>query len=101
MIKHIVMWKMKEFADGRDKNSNIKILKDLLENLPSKITGIDSLEVGVNITSDPSAYDVVLVAYFKDRNKLESYSNHPEHVKVKEFLSEVRISKAVADFEST
>lgn len=33
MIKHIVMWKLKEFAEGKDILENAKIIKMGLEDL--------------------------------------------------------------------
>ena len=37
MIKHIVMWKLKDFAEGGSKLENAKKIKDMLEALKDKI----------------------------------------------------------------
>ena len=48
MIKHIVMWKLKEEAEGNNKEENISIVKDKLNALTHVIEEILSLEVGEN-----------------------------------------------------
>jgi hypothetical protein len=37
MIKHIVMWRLKEFAEGAAKAENALRMKEILETLPVKI----------------------------------------------------------------
>ena len=37
MIKHIVMWKLKEEAEGHSKEENAKLIKNMLEGLKDKI----------------------------------------------------------------
>ena len=46
MIKHIVMFKLKEKAEGRDKAANIQLLKAMLDALPARIKEIKFFEVG-------------------------------------------------------
>ena len=46
MIKHIVMFKLKESAEGSDKAANIKALKAKLEALTAQIEEIKFFEVG-------------------------------------------------------
>lgn len=98
MIKHIVMWKLKDFAEGKNKIENAKEIKVMLENLKDKIEEIEFIEVGININPSEQAYDVVLYSEFKDEDALETYQRHPEHVKVGEFIGRVREERAVADY---
>lgn len=99
MIKHIVMWKLKDFAEGQNKADNIATIKTLLGALPAKISEIKFLEVGINVNPSQTAYDAVLVSEFNSLEDLETYQNHPEHKKVSEFVGKVRIARAVADYE--
>lgn len=96
MLKHIVMWKFKDNADGKTKQENIMIFKGMLETLPPIIPQIISLEVGVNI--NPDGYDAVLVSEFENETALEIYQNHPEHKKAAEFCSKVRELRTVVDY---
>ncbi|GFR36184.1 Dabb family protein [Thermobrachium celere] len=99
MIKHIVMWKLKDFAEGKNKLENARIIKERVEGLKDKIKEIRYIEIGINSFNDPQAYDVVLISEFENYSDLESYQNHPEHVKVAEFISKVREARVVVDYE--
>lgn len=48
MLKHIVMWKLKEFAEGKTKAENALIMKENLERLVGIVPEIISLQVGIN-----------------------------------------------------
>ncbi len=98
MIKHIVMWKFQDEADGRTKGENMQIFKDGLEALVSIIPEINSLEVGINEVESDASYDIILVSTFASMDDLKTYATHPEHVKVGEFCAKVRISRVVVDY---
>lgn len=98
MIKHIVMWKLKDYAEGLSKEENAKKIKSMLEALRDKITQISSLEVGINVNSSGMAYDAVLVSEFEDMQKLDEYKKHPDHVAVSNYVSKVREGRAVVDY---
>lgn len=96
MVKHIVMWKLKPFAEGEDKKTNAIKLKKKLENLQGVVSGSFKMEVGINY--NPGGYDVVLYSEFNDHDALENYQLHPEHIRVKEFIHEVALNSVVADY---
>lgn len=98
MIKHVVMWKLKDFAEGCGKKENALKIKTMLEGLRDKIKEISYLEVGVNLNDSPMAFDAVLISEFEDEHKLEIYKEHPEHVKVADFVARVREGRAVVDY---
>lgn len=99
MIKHIVMWKLKEFAEGKEKQENAKIIKTGLENLQDKINELKFIEVGININNSSQAYDIVLYSQFDNMEDLNIYQNHPEHIKVGEFVKKVVNERVVVDYE--
>jgi len=99
MIKHIVMWRLKEFANGVNKEENARKLKSHLESLKSKIKEIKRIEVGINIKSSDAASDVVLYSEFDSMDDLEAYQRHPEHMKVVDFVNEVRLERRVVDYK--
>ena len=98
MIKHIVMWTVKETAD-HDKEQNVQLVKEKLAALPTLIKEIKDYEVGINEIQSPAAYDVVLISTFDSWQDLDVYRNHPEHLKVAEFIGAVRDQRAVVDYE--
>jgi hypothetical protein len=100
MIKHIVLWKLKDFAEDADKAENIEKMKTMLETLPGKVPVIRSFEVGVNTIPSGASWDVVLIAGFDSPEDLETYQTHPEHLKVGEFIGKVRTDRALVDFSA-
>ncbi len=100
VIKHIVMLKLKEEANGKAKSENAVILKQELESLKQKIHEILLLEVGINVAEDPDAYDLVLSSEFAGKKELETYIKHPEHAKVAELVASVRQIRIVVDYET-
>ena len=55
MLKHIVMWKLKEFSEGKTKVENAIIMKESLERLVGIVPEIKSLQVGSNEKNSDSA----------------------------------------------
>jgi len=98
MIKHIVMFKLKEEAEGRDKAANAQLLKAMLEALPASIKEIRFFEVGVNFLLASIAYDLVLVSQFESIEALQSYQKHPEHLKVFDFVVNNCENRIVVDY---
>lgn len=99
MIKHIVLWKVKETAEGKTGAENARIIKEMLEALKGKVEGIRALEVGLNVKPSGEAADVALYSEFDTLEDLERYAKHPEHLKVVEFVGKVRSERRVIDYE--
>ncbi|EDU36475.1 stress responsive A/B barrel domain protein [Clostridium sporogenes ATCC 15579] len=93
------MWKLKEFVEGKSKLENANILKTSLEDLQNKIDVLKLIEVGVNINDSKQAYDVVLYSEFENLEDLNLYQNHPDHLKVGEFINKVKEERIVTDYE--
>lgn len=98
MLKHIVLFKLKDSAEGASKEQNAKKIKADLEALTGKIPQLRSMEVGINCIPGDAAYDVAIYSAFADEKDLSIYMKHPEHVKVAEFVGKVRESRVVVDY---
>lgn len=100
MIKHIVMWKLQDEAEGKTKKENALIIKEKLEALVGVIDEIKYLEVGININEEDSmAYDACLITEFEDFDALNRYQVNPEHKKVSSFVRGVCVTRTIVDFE--
>lgn len=93
MVKHTVMWKLK----AENKAENVIEIKNRLETLVPKINEIKSLEVGIN--ENGGEYDVILITAFESYEDLKAYDSHPEHQKVRAFISGVVDNRAAVDYE--
>ncbi len=98
MIKHIVMWTLKDEYKGSTKVELAKELKTQLLNLKGKIAELKFIEVGVNDLFPDKNHDVVLVTEFDSVNDLQTYAQHPEHLKVVEFVKEIATGRAAVDY---
>ncbi|QEN07193.1 Dabb family protein [Oceanispirochaeta crateris] len=99
MIKHIVMWKFKDEAEGKSKDENIQIIKKDLENLVGVIPEIRELEVGINKTVADTAFDAVLVSTFDSMEDLKAYREDPRHKKAAAYNKLCRLDRVVVDYE--
>ncbi len=99
MIKHIVMWRLKDTAAGATKEENALKLKERLEALVDVIDTLHVAEVGINYNPSDAAFDVILYSEFDNKEGLETYQNHPEHLKIVDFVGEIRTDRAVVDYE--
>lgn len=95
MIKHIVMWKLKEDAlkDG------LPEFKAMLEGMQGKVAGLQALEVGVNCVPLAAAYDLVLYSVFDSMEALDGYLNHPDHLKIKQAAKAWVAARHQVDYE--
>jgi hypothetical protein len=98
MVKHIVMWKLKDAAGGRDRHENAVIMKKRIEGLKDKIDVILHIEVGIDVNRSGAAYDVALYSEFSDPDALETYQEHPDHVDVAGFVAGVTEDRVVVDY---
>lgn len=99
MIKHIVMWNVKDNVNGNSKLESSKLVKERLEDLKSYIEEIVSLEVGINIVEGDQAKDLVLNSEFASLEDLDIYQKHPAHVEAVKFASQFLESRVVIDYE--
>lgn len=104
MIRHVVVWRLKDHADGHGKEENIARVKAALEGLPARIPGYvgQRVEVGVNLfegVGSHANWDLALIADFEDEEALKAYFRHPAHVEVAELVGRVREERAGVDFE--
>ncbi|KAK42461.1 MULTISPECIES: Dabb family protein [Burkholderiaceae] len=100
MLRHIVMWKLKEFAEGATRAENAERFKAKLETCRSIVDGQGLFEVGTAKPGFNCTYDVVLVSDFDDVAALESYLAHPKHQALADFAAPIREDRQVLDYEA-
>ena len=99
MIKHIVMWKVKDNVEGRTKLESAKLVKERIEGLKKDIKEIVNIEVGINIVEAEQAYDLVLNSEFENLEDLDIYQKHAAHVEVVKFVGQFLESRVVIDYQ--
>ncbi len=81
MVQHVILWKLKEELNGKDKSEVLDGIKSNLESLSGKIPGLLDIKV-INEPLPSSNADVMLDCLLEDEQALKAYAVHPEHVKV-------------------
>ena len=99
MIKHIVMWKLKDFAEGADKAANAVKMKQKLDACANIVPGTLKFEVALAQPGLEATYDVVLYSEFDSKAALDAYADHPTHVAVKPFIGAVRSERQCMDYD--
>ena len=80
MVKHVILWTLKELSEEKKKAVKAGIKKGL-ENLKGRIPGLLEIKVVTNGLPGSTA-DVMLDSLFESYEALKAYSTHPEHVAV-------------------
>jgi hypothetical protein len=97
MIKHIVMWNVRG-ETPEEKREAALFVKGRFEDLVGRIPGMKQLEVGLDTSGVDYACDVVLYAEFDTQEALDAYASHPEHLRVRSELGDLRVTRYQVDY---
>ena len=81
MVKHIILWQLKDTLTDDEKATVRKGIKEGLESLKGVVPGLVDIKVQTEYLASSNA-DVMLDSTFDDEEALKGYSVHPAHVKV-------------------
>ena len=98
MVKHIVLFKLKDEVPAEQKLAAMNNFKKAIEALPAKISVIRKVEVGLNINPGET-WSIALYSEFDTLDDVKFYATHPDHVAAGSLLAEVKESRACVDYE--
>ena len=98
MIRHIVMWKLKDHAEGADRAANLEKMRALLESCAGMVPGMLAFTVATAQSGYEATYDIVLDSTFANSAALDAYQSHPQHVAMKPFIGAIRLERQCMDF---
>ena len=81
MVKHIILWTLKDTLSDEEKIAVKKGIKEGLEGLKGKIPGLLEIHVETEGLASSNA-DLMLDSSFENEEALKAYAVHPEHVAV-------------------
>lgn len=93
MVKHIVLFKLKDEAPADEKLAAMNSFKAAIEALPAKISVIRKIEVGLNI-NPAEAWSIALYSEFDTLDDVKYYATHPDHVAAGKLIAAVKESRA-------
>jgi len=94
MVKHIVMFKLKEKSPD-----NLKTLTSSLNEMKGQIETLRFLEVGEDFKGSDRSFDLVLTTHFENRQGLEMYAGHKVHQPVIQLARSLCSQTVVVDYE--
>ncbi|MFC4160017.1 Dabb family protein [Chitinimonas lacunae] len=99
MLRHIVMWKL-QAKDAVQRELDAVAVKAALEGLRSVVPELRRIEVGRNVASPHSNYDLALLAEFDDFAALQRYQNHPDYRAASAFVGTLCSDRVCVHYES-
>lgn len=81
MVKHVILWKLKEELSDAEKETIKANMKKELEGLKGKVPGLLEITIQINPLATSNA-EVMLDSTLESEEALKGYAVHPEHVKV-------------------
>lgn len=98
MVKHIILWTLKEYSENEKQQIKSNIKKEL-EGLKGKIDGLVDITVYTEGLSSSNA-DLMLDSSFESEDALKGYAVHPDHVYVADtFVRPYTAQRSCLDFQ--
>lgn len=85
MVRHVIMWQMKDGLSQAESDAVKSEIKQKLEALAGVIDGLREISVITNVM-DTSNADLMLDCLLEDEKALGTYAAHPAHAAVKDGL---------------
>lgn len=79
MVKHMILWKLKDEYSSKEKLVIKQNIKKSLEGLKCEIPGLIDVKVRIDGLSSSTA-DLMLDTTFEDEAALKAYAVHPKHI---------------------
>ena len=81
MVKHVILWQLKDELSEQEKETVKREIKEGLEGLAGQIPGLTDIRVNILPLASSNA-DLMLDSSFVDEEALKGYAVHPAHVAV-------------------
>ena len=81
MVKHVILWNLKEEYSAEEKQTIKANIKREIEGLMGKIPGLLDIKVYTEGLASSNA-DLMLDSSFESEEALKGYAIHPDHVAV-------------------
>lgn len=100
MVRHVIIWTLKDTLSEEEKEAVRRNAKTALEGLRGRIPGLISIRVQADGRLTSSTGDLMLDSLFEDLKALRAYGKHPLHVHAAEtFVRPFTAVRACYDYE--
>lgn len=98
MIRHIVLFKLKEFSSDEERNQALENVLINFRSLVGEIPQIRDFRVMPDVVRSSASYDVVIDSCFDNLDDLKAYQAHPAHQFAVDQNKQWSADKAVIDY---
>ena len=98
MLRHMVFWKINEHEDAAGRLEIFETFKKKTYDLKLMIPETRDITVAMN-TVGGDHYDICIDGNFTCKEALDTYINHPEHLKVRAYIDTKTCAKTIFDYE--
>lgn len=98
MLKHIVIFKLRDDVGCEQKLNVMKQFKEAIESLPDQIPFIRTIEVGFNV-NPTETWSIALYSEFDSLDDVKAYASHPLHVEAGKIIAGIKEDRACVDYE--
>jgi hypothetical protein len=74
-------------------------MKEQLEKLNGKFSGMLKFEVGIDFSKSNFSSDIVLYSEFDSKESLVSYQKNQAHIEIKKFIEKISFERRIIDYE--
>ncbi|MCQ2178105.1 MAG: Dabb family protein [Bacteroidales bacterium] len=100
MVKHIILWKLRDELTPEEKTDVKKEIKKGLEGLVGTVPGLIDVNVQIDGLIDSSNVDLMLDCTLESAEALKGYAVHPAHVNVADMkVRPYTVLRSCIDFE--
>lgn len=98
MIRHIVLFKIKDFSSESERNEAVQNILVTFRSLIGQIPQIRKYRVESDCVHGPSSLDVIIDSVFDNIEDLKAYQSHPAHLDAVELNKQWSEYKIIGDY---
>ena len=98
VLKHVVMWRFLDEAEGRTKQENMRYCAERLRSLVGLAPTLMALKIGEDELHSPASYDMALICDFVNLEGMLAYRDFPPHKEISAYIGKVTSARVVSDF---
>jgi len=99
VIRHVVMWKLADFAGVTGNPALMGQLKELVARMRGNVPGLLKIDLGVDASRTADSADIILFSEFESWDALNAYQVHPLHDDFRKVLGPLRTERRLGDYE--
>ena len=99
MVRHIVVWRLKEVAALTPQSPEWIEMQKNIAAMRAGVPGLNQVDLSLDQSRTPDSGDLILYSEFESWTALDGYQVHPLHEDFKKLLGPLRYERRMVDYE--